>query len=760
MKILEVKNNLVKISYTSKDNLMLAGFVIIEDSQIPYVAQVMSLKAESGINYAIVKLLFTFDSEGVVKNYNGTIPEMNASITRLSPDELLDILPVETPLITGKIAQNSFVLNADFSILEKNLLICADKLENSNTIVTNFTKQITDKGKKSIVFDIDGTIESASKLTLGKDFKLPLNYNTINFIYENDLTDVNPTSKAVIQDVFLEVQEYANSVLDKFVPFDSFISVVDSQYREQGVPELALLKSRLLKYKEMGVFAQTPTEIHSSTSAIRRNLETVIDVSKVDSDVQRLAISTIYDQIEEIDLFMYSFVKINNDNSTKKLIRKIINKKKIHTTFISPHNYKYLFELKERASNMILFVPQTLQHDFAAYNIFLNKLNADECVIFGAGTQNIPLILEVLPLEELRDLQDKNSEQQEEVEPQEDAFSQETMMKQDVVAIEPTPEKQVEAKVQQEQEFVQKEEEKPSIQVAQTEPLQQELQPDVHSEQRIEQTEVTAATEEIAQTTPLEIEEPLEEEPANSLEELQAEQSISDTDDAKVFEKESETTLPPAFESETSEKPEVTEQVEPEEISEETDDPALIEDVPKNVSLEQKEDSFSQDEFVADTADDVIQVVPDDIISETVEDDAFVSFQEASVSGAIEEEDTDDEPLKEEEIIGFEAKQADEISNDENYVEPSDYTSDSYSEGNDFAGFETEEISVPIYPAEETPIETQAPDFQPGDKVSHPKYGEGIVEKLTKYGNKVLCSINFASGRKLIDPNIAQLTRA
>ena len=62
MKVLEIKNNLVKISYTTADNLILGGFVIIEDEQTPYVAQVLSLKADNGMNYAIVKLLFTFNS--------------------------------------------------------------------------------------------------------------------------------------------------------------------------------------------------------------------------------------------------------------------------------------------------------------------------------------------------------------------------------------------------------------------------------------------------------------------------------------------------------------------------------------------------------------------------------------------------------------------------------------------------------------------------------------------------------------------------
>lgn len=40
-----------------------------------------------------------------------------------------------------------------------------------------------------------------------------------------------------------------------------------------------------------------------------------------------------------------------------------------------------------------------MQHDFAAYNTFLNKLNPDEFVIYGKSTQNIPLIVELAAIE-------------------------------------------------------------------------------------------------------------------------------------------------------------------------------------------------------------------------------------------------------------------------------------------------------------------------------------------------------------------------
>ena len=697
MKILEVKNNLVKISYTSNDNLMLGGFVIIEDSKVPYVAQIMSLKAESGINYAIVKLLFTFDAEGVVQNYNGTVPEMNSTITRLAPEELLEILPVDEPLTVGKIAQEKFVLNLDFSVLEKNLLICSDKLENSNVIVSNLAKQVVNKGKKSIIFDIEGTINAENKLALGKDFKLPLNYDTINFIYENDLKDVNPTSKAVIQDVFLEVQEYANTVLDKFIPFDSFISVVETQYKELRIPELALLKSRLIKYKEMGVFAQGASEIHALTNAVRENLSSLIDLSHVDFDVQRLAISTIYDEIADSDLFIYSFVKITDENATKKLIRKIINKKKIYTTFIAPHCYKYLFELKERANNMILFTPQSLQHDFASYNIFLNKLNANECVIFGQETQNIPLILEVLPLTELQTLLDEQQrEKDNEGEELEDAFSQEEMMKADVPAV-----------------AEEKSTEEPVTEAA---PVVQE----------VNNTEPRITPEQLTPETPAKEDESAETEPQKEVVET-------------VLEEEPEQEY-------IEEEPAIT----PDDSEFETSDDEIVE----------APDFFEEqvfDEMVAGPEDDIEQNIEEEILpeeepiveelEEEVNDDDIISEEQPE----IESEFTQEADLPEEGAVMPEF--------DNNELAQQDVSEGVEEEYSEYADQYEETEELPVYPVEDSPIEEQVIDFQPGDRVSHPKYGEGIVEKLTRYGNKVLCAVNFTQGRRMLDPAISQLTK-
>lgn len=66
---------------------------------------------------------------------------------------------------------------------------------------------------------------------------------------------------------------------------------------------------------------------------------------------------------------------------------------------------------------------------------------------------------------------------------------------------------------------------------------------------------------------------------------------------------------------------------------------------------------------------------------------------------------------------------------------------------------------VPIYPAEDIEPAT-AQTLEPGDRVSTPKYGQGVVEKMIKYGNKTLCSIEFPNiGRRLLDPAMTEITK-
>lgn len=398
MKVLEIKNNLVKVAFDVADNLALGGFIIIEDANNPYVAQIMNLKSEPASNYAIVKLLFTFNDEGILKNYNGTIPSLNANVSKLPASELLDIIPAEDPIIVGSLAQQDVNLNIDKTILENNLLICSNNLSNTTTLLSNITEQIKEK---AVIIDTEGQFEWDRAIAIGKDFKLPLNFDTINYIYENDLEDVDAVSKAMIQDIFIEVQDYIQTLPERFLPFDTFINVIDSQYRETQIPQLILLKNKLLKYKELNIFADTLKDILDLSMAVESAKNISIDLSEIPENLQKEVIRYIYSILNGINEQIYCFVKVNNANISKKLLKRYIARDNVFTTVICPHEFKYIEEIKEASQNIIFFAPLTLQHDFASYNSFLGKLNNDEFVIYGAHTQNIPFITEMTPVEEI-----------------------------------------------------------------------------------------------------------------------------------------------------------------------------------------------------------------------------------------------------------------------------------------------------------------------------------------------------------------------
>ena len=912
MKILEVKNNLVKIAYSAQDNLTISGFVIIEDKQSPYVAQIMSLKADSGINYAIVKLLFTFNSEGVVKNYNGTIPELDANITRLSAEELLDILPIETPFAAGKLAQQDFILNIDYSAFEKNLLICSDNVENTDILLSNIAKRITENSDKSVIFDTTGTIESENKLVFGRDFKLPLNYDTINFIYEHDLGDVEPASKSVIQDVLIEVQEYSKTLIDQFIPFDFFIAVIDSQAKKLQIPELALLKNRLIKYKNVNAFAQEASDFHSLRGAIRANLSTTLDLSTVDADLQKLVISTVYSEIDNLDLYMYSLVKINNDNADKRLLKRFINSNnKIFTIVACPHNYRYLHDLKEIANNMFLFAPQTIQHDFGAYNVFLNKLNPDECVVFGKATQFIPLIIEMAPIEVLYEYQrvfaqkaaledndgfDTNSFEDTELSQEQPA--EEHNSDADAAGILPTDNNVTESESdiyiptdadstteeseESEETTAASDNEEISSDIEESEP--EEISADDNYGQDVSESEytndddeelvITTDEEEITEpvvekeieneefvsdvNTQEETEEYIDSDNADNLIAVEPEDdsnNIPVSEDAPIYEIEDNDTHeevmsqdieilsePEEIISEgaafvesddetvhnndyqvSESAPEFIDEFQnvaeamPESFDESslnlTDDIQITEDeetVQEDVEIEQQTQQEALTEDDLDFIDNMntnsdeehvaeIESVDDSTVDESVEDnlsETYISGETAEIASDMipdanefvdnqdysepveqnytpEDNDTisDNYEVNEENSLNinstpeFEEFNSDDSTGEQDFVEQQnevEYVEDAEPQEIEPENILDEDQSqvVPIYPVEdETPVNGPIQAYEPGDRVVHPKYGEGMVEKMIKYGNKVLCSINFANGRRLLDPAISQLSK-
>lgn len=764
MQVLEIKNNLVKIAYDVNDNLALSSFVIIEDTNTPYVAQVVNVKADKLTNFAIVKLLFTFNEEGILKNYNGTIPSLKSTVSILPSKELLDIIPIENNLTMGELAQQNVTLNVDKTILDNNLLVCSDNVENTNILLKNITKQIDEK---IIIFDTDGLFDAENKITFGKDFKLPLNYDTINFIYENELDDVDATSRAVIQDIFIEVQEYTKNLPEGYLPFETFINVVDQQYKETQIPQLVLLKNKLIKYRDLNAFAETLKDVLSLSIAIDKSKVTIIDISEMAPVLQKEIMSYTYGVMKGINETIYSFVKVDNANSSKRLLKTFLSRDGIYTTIICRHEYKYLPELKSAAQNLILFTPQTLQHDFAAYNTFLNKLNTDEFIIYGAHTQNIPLIVELDELE--LDTQNDDDETESEKDIEEIPSSNVVPMPapvqntapQENVTESPEPE------IQEEETFKAPEVEYPDLGFDNETPSSNE-----------------APTVDFPETETLN---DTEEQPEENFTQIELPETFEEPEIEEVQQEEPEEDIQKNFDNEISQEP-----IEEEVFMPETDIPQveINEDLSEQAIIEDSNISETPAEYTSQATEEQAPIY-------NILDDNEIDYQDAEpevlplepeIDYSVEDIDIEEnyqepQPYDENEaMIEQAAKDVDKLiyeklpNEDVTLDDLSDLQSDELTEDDlnligDLASDngitpepeleynEEQPPVVPIYNAEDIePQEQQS--LEPGDRVSSPKYGEGVVEKMIKYGNKMLCSIEFPNiGRRLLDPAMTEIKK-
>lgn len=747
MNVMEIKNNLVKVAFSAEDNLALGGFIIIEDENSPYVAQVMNLKSDTATNYAIVKLLFTFNEDGILKNYDGTIPSRKANVSKLPSSELLDIIPVEDAIVLGSLAQQGINLKVDKTILENNLLVCSNNQSNTATLINNITSQISEK---SVIIDTDGLFDSERTVVLGKDFKLPLNYETINYIYENDLEDVDAISKAVIQDIFLELQNYIQTLPERYLPFDTFIDVIDAQYRQSEIPQLILLKNKLLKYKEMNIFGQDLKDILNLSIAIENAKDICIDLSDVEDNLQKEVIRYVYKILNGINEQIYCFVKVSNSNISKKLLKKYITRDNVFTTIIAPHEFKYIEEVKEVSQNVIFFAPLTLQHDFASYNSFLAKLNSDEFVVCGAHTQNIPFITELAPVEDEKEtpIVPMPEAVTKTVEPEEKQEKQEEQEVEPKIDQELKPEPEPEAEVtRQPEEDVQAEE----IPTSQEENFPEIKYPDIEETSENESFETLGALD-----TENTFEPQIEEDNNNDNDD-----EVEDIEETIIDEPISEDLI---IEEPVSEISDDTEEFSSEENNFNKIQPAgnILDDSdtvfePLDSTKQDDEDDFSTiesaDEIeIPEIAEEPRELTNDEMVEQVAKDVDKALYEKLPSDDDIEGFEEDAQPDLTEDDLNL----IDDLTADEDIQ-----LADS-GEMQDFNIEEDEELPpvVPIYPTEDDLDEDDGMNFEPGEKVYTAKHGEGVVEKMIKYGNKMLCSIDFPNiGRRLLDPSMTEIKR-
>lgn len=686
MELIEIRNNLIKLSYKENERPTLGQFIALTGEDKSYVAQYVNLKADNLNNFAVAKLMFSFTSDGIVNDYDGSAPSIKSNIVQLPANELLDLLPVETPVKIGQITGTNEIFSIDISLFEHNFTVFCENDVDKATLISNCVRQLFRLKEKSVIIDNDGIFDEYPKITLGEDFKLPLNSDLIDFIFDYELGSVDAPTKAVIQDIFYAVQKYIKTLDDEFLPIESFIDVVTAQYKETQMPELALLKNKLLKYKDANIFADRAEEFKVLDNKLKERNCIVVNVKNISGGLQKEVIKYIHKIIETFDKYVYYFVPLTDDNSDKKMLKRLLNHNHVFTTLFASHRYKYAAELKAHAQEIMLFAPQTMQNDFAAYNTFLNKLNLSEGIIFGKLTQGIPLIISMDDLDLDLTKEDVFGDRQRFV----PAIEEDILNSDDIYAINNLQESPIFQENKQELVTSSPIEVQSVVNpvIPQTDEAgEEDNYANVSDEDVADLGTDFSATEDIADTA----------------EGGHIENILSDYDDDEDVATESESI------TESDENTQI-----PQEFETETDQSEVEDDL-----------SF-MDEFNDDEQTEASEVYTDIEISQNNAD-----------SDQLTEDDLDFiENNQQAESIGQ------EISDE------------------DFDEKENTPI-VPVYDTDEGEV-NNAEDigYKAGDQVSHPRYGNGIVEKIIKYGNKTLCSIDFENvGRRLLDPSVSEFEK-
>ena len=811
MKILEVRDNFIK--FESSKEIALTSFVQATGIEKKYIAQVIQKKRAGENNIVYAKILFLYDGE--LQPYDKTLPSIDSDLSEFDFSIINQSFANNNKICAGTFADKKSDVNLDIESFNKKTLISIDSPELLQKFVAGVSKQFNN----SIIIDTLGSYEG-KKYIAGIDFKLPLNTAALDFMYEDCLSDATSDSKSLIRDIFQDLADYSKTV--PFVPFGTLKTIVDDMVNHSHIFKLLVLKNKLAKFDKLGYFAADIKEAEN-LNQILASKNPIIDLSKLDTTFQNRYLSVIFSSIEKINNKAQIFVLASN-SLDKKSLKKILTGN-LSTTFATHSRFKYINEIKPMFENFVIEPSFVNRDVFKTYAAFLNSMTKDSILIVGKNSNNIPLISipkEIQEEEEIIEITEEEStlsqeelieleEALEAVDPAIDAINKKSEDYIEKVSEEITTE------LPSSELTIFSDEDENDIVSAENNKTE-DIEPELREEINTQENEILELEEDLDNNQDLDIQENeslIQENIENPYENLEKDLSKEDeviTSDTvqsfdefhtqvdeiqtiEVSEEISNMTEEAELEMETEEnlvnntiennelQEEISssEEIEEQEISimplesndEENNDFGMI------VELEEDIDDNTEDTIVIDFADEepLDEALEKEIIEDV--DKVFTTIKEESISDSdldfIDELNNSVYNNDSEEIVLTEGMeelselQELENSDEDSFLEPlqelEEYSQNKKDDDNEKEILETRNTSTPIVPVYEAEIPEEdlviSDTIEQGDTVVHAKYGNGVVEKMIKYGTKNLYSINFDNvGRRLLDPTLTEIKKA
>ena len=728
MQIIQTINDTIRILFSPLDeDFKLLDFLLVQEADNKYLAQIIEIyddKYDASQNVARVKLFFKVSDKGEVSGYDHFTPSKECEIKKIKREEILTFINEDKESLTIGLDYQSaepFDINLDF--LKNNLVIFADKLDHSNNISVQIASTLSRYKKHSVIFDFSGTLEikTAKKLKITKDIKLPLDFYTINYIWEKGLATASLETQAICREIFNEVQTFAKNVPEGFIAFDKFLKVVEAQYNATPIIELTVLLNKLKGYQKDNIFANSKSDFNKIQESCKENDITIIDFSELKTTWHKEFCEFVIRNVKNA----FVFTRLNEINTDVDLINFIYDKNP-DIYFIPSISYTFskMPHIIERADNFVLLPTLNPRRDFGAANFELSSISQDECILFGKNTENF---IFTIKNNKFTDETDNDTETKKTIKlkfhesPKRDNSLKEKFKNRATSEDEPEDDILNQMPTEEELEFFE--------QLEFENETEDEKIPAKKSDDSSAFEHYKEATSQIEETQePVEedvIDEPVlensAEEPLEQIAEIEETQEPVEEDviDEPVLEDIVDEPVEQIAEIEETQEP-VEEDVIDEPVEEDiVDEPVGF----QNLLEETKELAYSAEESVS----------LEDLATQSIEDTFNEAIGDSDKNKTPETENNKDKLVIDENVVIDLEKIKEHIDTEK---------------GNELPLFKNE-------------IAKKAISFKNGDIVEHDKYGQGEVVKVINYANRSLLQINFKEvGKRLLDPEIANIKKA
>ena len=820
MKILEVRDGFVK--FEADNSVYLSSFIQIDGIEKRYIAQVTQLKRSGENSIAYAKILFLYD--GSLQPYDKTLPSKESEIKEFTFDILNNSINAKTPVIAGETLGKGVSIIIDASSFDKKMLASIDDKQENNIIARNLVKQFNNLDKNVLIIDTLGVID-AKKITAGVDFKLPLDTASLAFMYQDCLNDATADSKSMIIEIFKDLSDYSQTVpfvpfgalksivddmvdkshvfkllvlKNKLAKFDKLGYFAANKQEVDKIDAILNSKCAIIDLSKLDTaFQNRYLAFLYEKLQQKPNTQVILELSNV---ISKKNLKNILSS-ENIPTTFITHSRFKYLNDIKNLFDNFI----ISPSFTNNEIFSiYSSFLKAIPKQTYLITGEAVNYIPLVSTLkVINEVIPSQPETFEEEEKEIPVsepeeVQEELPIEE--------PEEEEEI-VQEDDSELEEISEEDEPEIIEEPQitnEEILANIEEKSEAVITEAAKdltpPENMFGEeediAEPAEESLQLEEDQEEQLtinaeyetileeqEEQEPQEEYDEIPITESFdtvqenieEIEDYIPETDENDFEELSINEEFEQQEPLVEQEAEEEIEMPEGFDLDIDSTQMLDAEEETEELTVNDNDVDVLPIAENNYELEDivelNPDEADENDIVIDMEEDTEDELPENIDEQIVKDvdKVFTTRKDDDISDSdldfIDELNNDDgnllEEVSESDAVLEELSESDE--NDGILEEPQEQLE--LKDDSDDEILETRSSSTPIVPVYDADIPQEdlvmSDPIQQGDTVTHAKYGSGVVEKMIKYGNKTLFSINFDNiGRRLLDPTLTEIKKS